>query len=212
MSSNQDPENWATRSKQQLRRSAYSRRNAQPDKDSISARICAAFTALPEYRGARTVMLYLSCRSEVRTRPMVEAALDTGKRIVIPYCTVDGAGHPKLGLWWFESFDELKPGMWNILEAPKPRWGEPGKEIDRKALDLIMVPGVAFDATGARLGNGRGYYDRLLAEVRPDCPAIGVSFESQIFEEIPMDRFDIHLDGVITEAHFYRGKGRTLND
>ncbi|MGH8477057.1 MAG: 5-formyltetrahydrofolate cyclo-ligase [Methylococcales bacterium] len=78
--------------------------------------------------------------------------------------------------------------------------------FDRKALDLIMVPGVAFDATGARLGNGRGYYDRLFAEVRPDCPVSGVGFESQIFAEIPMDRFDIHLDGVMTEAHFYRVK------
>ncbi|MGH8553903.1 MAG: 5-formyltetrahydrofolate cyclo-ligase [Methylococcales bacterium] len=191
-----------------MRRIAYSTRNAQPDKEFISARICAAFTALPEYHDAGTVLLYLSCRSEVRTRPTVGAALASGKRIAIPYCTVDNSSRHKLGLWWLESLDELVPGMWNILEPPKSRWGEPVKEIDPQALDLIMVPGVAFVANAGRLGNGRGYYDRLLGELRSDCLAIGVGFETQIFEEIPMDRFDRYLDGVITEANYYRGKGR----
>lgn len=153
-------------------------------------------------------MLYLSCRSEVHTRGTVEAALGAGKRIVIPYCTVDDSGRNKLGLWWLESLDELVPGMWKILEPPKSRWGEAVKEIDPQALDLILLPGVAFDANGGRLGNGRGYYDRLLAEIIPGCQVIGVGFECQIFEEIPMDRFDRYLDVVITEAHFYPGKRR----
>ncbi len=207
MSSNQDRSSQFVRHKQELRRIAYSRRNAQPDKELISTQISAAFTDLPVYHTAGTVLLYLSCRSEVRTRPTVEAALSSGKRIAIPYCTRDDAGRNKLGLWWLESLDELVPGMWKIPEPPKFRWGEATKEIDPRVLDLIMVPGVAFDANGGRLGNGRGYYDRLLAEVRPDCQSIGVGFESQIFDDIPMDRFDIYLDGVITEAHFYRGKG-----
>ncbi|MGH8549337.1 MAG: 5-formyltetrahydrofolate cyclo-ligase [Methylococcales bacterium] len=197
--------------KRALRERAYSARDAQSDKEQNSAWICKAFTSLPAFQNAETILLYLSCRSEVRTRETVHAALGGEKRIVIPYCTLDDAGRNKLGLWWLESLDELIPGMWNILEPPKSRRGESGKEIDPRNLDLIMVPGVAFDVRGGRLGNGQGYYDRLLAAVRPDCELIGVGFESQIFEEIPMGSFDIRLDGVITEKHFYPGKGRSNN-
>jgi 5-formyltetrahydrofolate cyclo-ligase len=195
--------------KRELRQKAYTARNAQTDKEKNSARICDSFTALPAYHDAGTVMLYLSCRSEVRTRQTVKAALESAKRIIIPYCTKDDAGRNKLGLWWLESFNELVPGMWKILEPPKERWDENGKEVSPKEIDLIMVPGVAFDASGGRLGNGRGYYDRLLAEVRADCKLIGVGFESQIFDTIPMDEHDIYLDGVITEKQFYRGNGRS---
>lgn len=197
--------------KRVLRERAYSARDAQPDKEQNSALICKAFTSLPAFQNADTVMLYLSCRSEVRTGKTVQAALGGEKRIVIPYCTVDDAGRNKLGLWWLESLDELVPGMWNILEPPKSRRGESGKEVDPKALDLIVVPGVAFDTDGGRLGNGQGYYDRLLVEVRPDCELLGVGFESQIFEEIPMGPLDIYLDGVITETRFYTGKRSGAN-
>lgn len=203
-----DPNRPLLLAKKKLREKAYAARDAQPDREKHSALICNTFTSLPAYRKARTVMMYLSCRSEVSTRETVQNALAADKRIVIPYCTVDDDGRNKLGLWWLESLNELIPGMWNILEPPKSRWGEAVKEIDPKELDLIMVPGVAFDPEGNRLGNGQGYYDRLLAEVRPDCELIGVCFESQIFEAIPMGPLDIALDGVLTEQHFYRGKGR----
>jgi 5-formyltetrahydrofolate cyclo-ligase len=194
--------------KRKLRETAWSARDAEADKDTKSTLICKAFTSLPAFQNAGTILLYLSCRSEVRTHGLVQTALGGGKRIVIPYCTADQAGRNKLGLWRLDSLNELVPGMWNILEPPKSRRGESGKEIDPRALDLIMVPGVAFDASGGRLGNGQGYYDRLLAEVRPDCELIGVGFESQIFDEIPMGRFDVCLDGIITEQRFYRGTGR----
>lgn len=208
MISNHERENPELLEKRRLRRIAYSKRNAQPDPESVSLRICEAFTNLAEYRDARTVMMYLGCRSEVQTRSTVERALASDKRIVIPYCTVDEAGAPKLGLWWLESFAELRPGMWQILEPPKQRWGEAAKEVDPKALDLIMAPGVAFDARGGRLGNGRGYYDRLLGAIRPNCRVVGVGFESQIFDRIPMETYDVYLDGVITDANYYHGIGR----
>jgi 5-formyltetrahydrofolate cyclo-ligase len=194
--------------KQALRERAYALRDAEPDKSRNSELICTAFTSLPAYRDAGTVMFYLSCRSEVRTRQTVQEVLGCGKQIVIPYCTVDGDGRRKLGLWRLDSLDELIPGMWKIPEPPKSRWGEPGKEVDPRALDLIMVPGVAFDAEGGRLGNGQGYYDRLLAGVRPDCGLYGVAFEAQLFDRIPMGGLDVYLDGVITEKCWYRGKGR----
>ena len=100
-------------------------------------------------------------------------ALASGQKIVVPYCTVDDSGANKLGLWWLQSMDELVVGKWNILEPPKERWEEPGKIVDALELDIVIVPGVGFSRGGGRMGNGQGYYDRLLERVKPDCPLGG---------------------------------------
>lgn len=193
--------------KDRQRRKAYDARNGQIDKDVVSRIICARFITHPAYQQAKTVMWYSHCRSEVRTQPALAGELATGKRMVIPYCTKDGQGHNKLGLWRLENFAELAPGMWGILEPPKQRWGESGKEIDPEQLDCIMVPGVAFDRNGGRLGNGAGYYDRLLKCVRADAVLIGVCFEAQLVEQAVMDIHDVAVDFVITEQALYVGKG-----
>ena len=113
-----------------------------------------------------------------------------------------------LGLWRLEDLSELVPGTWGILEPPRARWAEPGRVVDPKTLDLVMVPGVGFDLQGGRLGNGAGYYDRLLDSIRVDTVVSGVCYESQIFTKIPMDEHDIYMDYVITEQAVYSGKGR----
>lgn len=194
--------------KNALRRQAYNTRAAQLDRQIISHRICQSFLAHPDFKQAETIMLYLDCRTEVRTQETVTALLRSAKRIVIPYCTVDDAGVNVLGLWLLESMDELVSGTWNILEPPRERWGEAGKEIDPQNLDFIMVPGVAFDKNGGRLGNGGGYYDRLLHNVRNDTTLIGACFECQLVEKIPMEAHDVFLDGIITELCVYNSPGR----
>jgi 5-formyltetrahydrofolate cyclo-ligase len=148
----------------------------------------------------------LHCRSEVRTLKAVSAELNGAKRIVIPYCTKDQNGQPKLGLWRLEAISELSPGTWGILEPAKARWGEKGKEVSAKNLDLVMVPGVAFDRKGGRLGNGAGYYDRLLQEVSPDTKLTAVCYESQLFDEVLMETHDVYMDAVLTEKNCYRFK------
>ena len=194
--------------KKALRRRAYDERAAQIEKPVLSRKICESFTNLPEYRAAKTIMWYLHCRSEVRTRDFIAGILGSDKRIVIPYCTVDTNGCPVLGLWWLESIDELVAGTWNILEPPKHRWGETDKEVSARTLDLIMVPGVAFDRSGGRLGNGQGYYDKLLNRLPDDTVSIGVGFECQMLDSIPMQTHDIYLDGILTEKSLYRCAGR----
>ncbi len=194
--------------KVQQRRKAYDARNAQNDKDAVSRRIVDKFLEHASYRQAMTVMFYLHCRSEVRTRDRVREQLSGDKQVVVPYCTKDADGQNRLGLWRLEDLQELQPGTWGILEPPKERWGEHGKEIAPETLDLVMVPGVAFDKRGGRLGNGAGYYDRLLKSVRKDTVLIGVCFEAQIMPEIVMEAHDIYMDFVITEAAIYKGKGR----
>jgi 5-formyltetrahydrofolate cyclo-ligase len=198
--------------KNRQRRKAYDARNEQIDKGVMSQIICAQFVAHPVYQQAKTVMWYIHCRSEVRTQSALLGELDAGKRMVIPYCTKDEQGHNKLGLWWLEDFAELVPGMWGILEPPKQRWGELGKEVAPEQLDCVMVPGVAFDRNGGRLGNGAGYYDRLLKSVRADAVLIGVCFESQLVEQVAMDAHDVAMDIVMTEKNLYAGKGRQFSN
>jgi 5-formyltetrahydrofolate cyclo-ligase len=191
-----------------MRRAAYDARAAQPEKERVSDLAIAALMALPEYQAARTVLWYLDCRSELRTRQALPAALAGSQQIVVPYCTVDEAGANKLGLWRLESMDELIVGKWKILEPPRERWGEPGKEVPPEELDLVIVPGVAFSRVGGRMGNGQGYYDRLLANVRLDCPLVGLCYECQLFDDLVVSPHDVFMDKVVTERAVYAGQGR----
>ena len=189
--------------KKQIREQAHANRNAQPDKDEVSRRIVDTFMALPEYQRAATVMFYVDVRSEVRTRQHFPAALAGGKKIVIPYC-VDG----ELELFHLQSMDELIVGMYKILEPRPELRGVPAKNVPVEELDLIMVPGVAFDRRGARSGHGMGYYDKLLEHARLDAPLIALAFECQLFDEVPTQSHDIFMDKIITEAAVYEGRGR----
>jgi 5-formyltetrahydrofolate cyclo-ligase len=192
-----------------MRRAAYDARNAQPDKDQASAAAIERLLDLPEYQRATTILWYIDCRSELRTKQALPAALSTGKRIVVPYCTTDEQGDNKLGLWLLESLDEMVIGKWKILEPPRERWGEPGKEIDPAELDLVLVPGVGFSRDGGRMGNGQGYYDRLLARVRPDCTLVGLCYECQLFDDLIVSPHDVFMDKVVTEQAVYAGIGRS---
>jgi 5-formyltetrahydrofolate cyclo-ligase len=194
--------------KAKLRRQAYDARNAQEHKDDVSRAIVDRFTALPEYAAARTAMWYLDVRSEVRTRHQIADALNSGKKIVVPYCTVDDRGANKLGLWHLTSMDELVVGKWSILEPPNERWAEAGKEVDPRELDLVMVPGVGFTRDGARMGNGQGYYDRLLDNVRADAALVALAYECQLFPELAVSPHDVYMDKVVTEKAVYTGRGR----
>jgi 5-formyltetrahydrofolate cyclo-ligase len=189
--------------KKQIREQAHANRNAQPDKDGVSRTILEAFVRLPEYQAARTVMYYVDVRSEVRTRHYLPTALGHDKKIVVPYC-VNG----ELELFHLQDMDELAVGMYKILE-PKPGLrGLPEKRVGVEELDLIMVPGVAFDRTGARMGHGFGYYDKLLQHARPDTPLVALAFECQLFPEIPTQAHDVYMDKIVTEQAVYPGKGR----
>lgn len=190
--------------KDELRKRAHSNRNAQENKDELSRRIVGAFMSLPEYAVAETVMFYIDVRSEVRTRHDLALALKSGKEIVVPWCNSEG----ELELFHLTSMEELELGMYRILEPKSELRGIPEKQIGVESLDLIMVPGVGFDTRGARMGHGKGYYDKLLQHARRDTPLIALAFECQLFDEIPVADHDIFMDKVITEDHVYPGLGR----
>src|SRR5581483_4394025 len=147
-----EPELSVQEVKRRLREQAHANRNAQPDKDVLSRHICARFVALPEYAAARTVLWYVDVRSEVRTRHDLPAALAQGKKIVVPWCNA----HGELELFHLEDMAELAVGMYKILEPRAELRTLPAKQVAPEALDLVMVPGVAFDRRGGRLGHGKG--------------------------------------------------------
>ena len=181
--------------KNELRRTAHDNRNKQENKDKLSAKIVDTFMSLPEYADANTVMFYIDVRSEVRTHHALSKALETGKNIVVPWCNDDG----QLELFHLQTMDELEAGMYGILEPSEELRRLPWKQVELKELDLIMVPGVGFDTRGARMGHGKGYYDKLLENARPDTTLAALAFECQIFDEIPVASHDIFMHKIITE-------------
>ncbi len=189
--------------KQEIRTAAHANRRDQPDKDGVSRRIVDRFMALDEYAKAKTIMFYVDVRDEVRTRHALPDAIQGDKRIIIPYC-VDG----ELELFHLESMDELSVGMYKILEPKAELRTVAAKRLQPEDLDLIMVPGVAFDRNGGRTGHGKGYYDKLLEHARSDTPLVALAFECQMFPEIPCESHDIYMDKVVTEAAVYEGRGR----
>jgi 5-formyltetrahydrofolate cyclo-ligase len=189
--------------KAEIRRQAHANRTQQQNKDELSRQICTTFMALPEYAAARTVMFYVDVRSEVRTRNSLPDALTSGKRIVVPYCV-----NNELELFLLKDMEELSIGMYKILE-PRPELRSLAeKRVSPGELDLVMVPGVAFDRKGSRMGHGFGYYDKLLQHARDDAPLVALAFECQLFPEIPTQAHDIFMDKIITEKAIYPGQGR----
>ena len=189
--------------KNEIRAAAHEARRQQPDKETVSEQITDRVIDLPEYQSAACVMWYVDVRAEARTRHALPQALNSGKKIVIPYC-VDG----ELELFHLESMDELETGMYKILEPRADLRQVASKRVPVEELDLILVPGVAFDAHGGRTGHGKGYYDKLLENAKPETPLVALAFQCQIFDEIPMQTHDIYMDKVVTESQVYAGKGR----
>ncbi len=186
-----------------IRKQAHEKRRAQPEKEVESTKIVDRFMELPEYQSAKTVMFYVDVRDEVQTRQALPSALASGKRIVVPYC-LDG----ELELFWLENMEELELGMYRILEPRNELRTITSKHLQPSDLDLVMVPGVAFDRNGGRTGHGKGYYDKLLQHARLDAPLIALAFECQMFEKIPAESHDIYMDKIVTENEVYIGKGR----
>lgn len=137
------------------------------------------------FREARTVLIYWSMDDEVFTHDYVVKWAGE-KKILLPCVKGD-----VLELRVFEGMESLKPGeAFGILEPV----GELYTDYD--AIDMIIVPGVAFDGQGNRLGRGRGYYDKILKETRA-ARKVGICFDFQFVEEVPVDELDVRMDLVI---------------
>lgn len=188
--------------KSALRESVLHRRDAMQYTARITANrvIIREITALTAYRQSSVVLAYAGFGSELQTDSFLRHVLDDGKTLVLP--KVDRL-KKTLDLYEVEDPDrDLEPGTWGISE-PK---AEECRVAEIDAVEFVLVPGVAFDANGGRLGYGAGFYDKLLAgsKVRPHL--VAGAFDTQIVETVPVDHHDVPVDLVITESRFYETK------
>ena len=166
------------------------RRDALDDRERRSTAICALVLASPSYAAARAIHCYLPMRSEADMRPLIADALARHKRVAVPIVVPKAA---ELAHAWLESLaaDALTPGAFGTFNPRDLRPAAPGD------WELVIVPLLAFDRRGYRLGYGKGFYDRLLAA--SPVISIGVGFATQEVEALPAEAHDIPLDWVITE-------------
>jgi 5-formyltetrahydrofolate cyclo-ligase len=113
----------------------------------------------------------------------------------VPWCHGD-----HLRLFLLRDLAELDVGRFGILEPRAVLRERPDRNIDPCELDLLVIPGVAFDRRGGRIGHGRGYFDRLLIEVRESATLIGLAFDCQVFDHVPTEPHDVPMDLVVTES------------
>jgi len=173
-----------------LRQEMMARRDQLTDRQRRSAAICAQIIAMPAYAAAHTIHCYLAMRSEVDTRPLIGDALARGKRVVVPMVVPKATD---LSHAWLASLDaaDLVAGNFGTFNPRDLRPALPGD------WNLTIVPMLAFDRRGYRLGYGKGYYDRLLGAT--PMPTIGVAFAAQEVPELPAEPFDVPLDCIVTE-------------
>jgi 5-formyltetrahydrofolate cyclo-ligase len=190
--------------KRELRRQVLSQRDALSEGEirEKSHAIQSFLFSLPEFDAARAILYFVSFRSEVSTEGMIRALLARGTVVVVPLADLKSK---RLHLYRLEDFDrDLSPGTWGIPE-PSPRRSKP---FHLKEVDLVVTPGVAFDESGARVGYGGGFYDRLLEEWGGRGPSVALAFELQVLHSVPFDgERDIPVDIIVTEKRTIRCKG-----
>ena len=150
-----------------------------------SNRLCEMFLASDFYRNAQTIYGYLPYNQEVRTTPIVERALKDGKRVAVPKVYGD-----KMNFIYITNLNQVAAGYCGI---PEPVSDEP---IAEDTTALVLMPGVAFDLQGHRIGYGGGYYDKFLAQ-EPEHPTVALCYDFQILQELPVEKYDIPVDLVL---------------
>lgn len=144
-----------------------------------------------EFQDAGTVLFYISYDNEVQTHEMIKETLKMNKQVVVPITDIASRTIICSSLIQWE---DLIPGAYHILE---PRQ-ECVHEINTESIDLMILPGIAFDYKGNRIGHGMGYFDRLL-EKKTHVYRIGLAFELQIVQNIPSEKHDKKVKKIVTE-------------
>ncbi len=182
--------------KKTIREKHKNKRNAiSPEqKRELDTKICNRIISLVSFRFAETVLLYAPVNSEIDISPVAEAALAAGKSIAYPRCDTEKC---EMEFHFVSSLKELYPGAMNI---PEPKESAP--KFDRaEALDpgkcLCIIPALAFDKRGYRIGYGKGYYDRYLSRV--NCTKAGVIYGELLIDRVPNGRFDLKVDFIVSE-------------
>ena len=173
--------------KKELRRQIRELKRAMTNEqiDAASARLGELFLNCPQYQEAKTIYGYLPYNQEVRTVPMLEQAMREGKRVAVPKCYGD-----EMRFIWMDDLSQVEKGYAGI---PEPVADGPVAD-DETA--LVLMPGLAFDPQGHRIGYGGGFYDRFLA-AEPGHPTLALCYDFQMLAHLETEEFDIPVDAVI---------------
>lgn len=173
--------------KQELRRMIREKKRAMTPEEieQKSLRLGELFLQSEMYRSAKTVYGYLPYNQEVRTVPMLEQAIRDGKRVAVPKCYGD-----EMRFIYMDDLTKVEKGYAGI---PEPIADEPVAD-DETA--LVLMPGMAFDPAGHRIGYGGGFYDKFLAE-EPGHPTLALCYDFQVLERLETEEYDIPVDIVL---------------
>jgi len=158
-------------------------------RDRANRAINSRLESLPILQRAHCMQIYVSLPQEVDTHALIRRLLRAGKRIAVPRVAAENL----LQQYFIGDLAELQTGAFGILE---PRPGSTPRAAT-EIFDLVFVPGLAFDRAGNRLGAGKGYYDRFLAEMT--APKIALAFAFQLVEQVPIEKHDQRVDMIVTE-------------
>ena len=178
-----------------LKSQIFEKRNKLQKKEmqEKSNKIKQKLFSLKEFKNAKNIMFYVSTNNEVDTQKIIKELLSNKeKTIIVPYTI---KGDLKLYISELKNFNESKPKTFGILE-PKESYQ---REFNPDKLDIVIVPGIAFDKNGHRIGYGYGYYDRFLKTIRKETLKIGLAYDFQLIEKIPEERHDVPVDIILTE-------------
>jgi 5-formyltetrahydrofolate cyclo-ligase len=190
-----DQRQHALPAKAQLRRALGSARRAlsAAERRDRSQRIGTACRNLPAFSTAALVCTYVNFREEVETTGLIEGLLGAGRRVAVP---VHLHGEPgPLVFAEIRSLAELVPNHFGIPQPPH----EAARYLPTADIPLFLVPGLAFDPAGRRLGYGLGFYDRAFAAAAPGALKVGLAFDVQIIDCVPADPHDVRMDIVVTD-------------
>ncbi len=166
---------------------------------ALSELISQRLVALSFFSEARDIVLYAATAGEVLTDRIFREALAQGKRIFFPRADRQ---RKKLYLAQVSDLTQLKPGSYGVMEPDQGPFIEAGDLGNA----LVCVPGVAFAKDGMRLGFGKGYYDRFLAELNDGVVSVGLAFAFQLLDRLPHDPSDQYVNFVVTEYSVHPGK------
>ncbi len=156
--------------------------------------ISAKLLALPEYQQATTVLAYMNIGSEFDTSDFIRHILASGKKLVLPKVN---RSSKTLDIFQVQHLaEDLVPGVWGIAEPDPLKC----KTMAMRDIDFVLVPGLAFDARGQRVGYGGGYYDKLLAQRNPPAHLIAAAYSLQMVAAVPCLPHDLCVAKTITET------------
>jgi 5-formyltetrahydrofolate cyclo-ligase len=184
--------------KVELRRHILALRDAEPDRETKSRTIQERLLQLPDFQTATTILTYIGVKSEVGTGVVVQESLEEGKQLAIPYVTENG-----LRAAFILSSMELEPSRFGLLDPIPEVRANPARACSIESVELFVVPGVAFDPQGGRLGHGKAYYDRMLVQAGLGARFLALAFECQMVPAVPMTSTDVRMHAVITEKQVY---------